>query len=904
MIISNQTSKSVPWYLKILRNLLSLAKFSIKPIPVKFPFKYFIITVISTILIWTLIASAIIYRNAYKADIGGLADILEFQGRREKHKLGKAIKAFLFAPVNWLSANFLPEDIPHIYIDLKFKHYQKIVKKREEALSRGFLRSGSDDYVPAVIKYQKKSLKVKLRLKGDFSPHWSGDKWSFRIHTKKNHHLFGMRAFSIQNAKERGYESAIIFFEALRREGVLTPRYFFVNLTVNGKNIGIMALEEHFSKELLESQGRKESVILKYDESIWMNNTVFREPFNNFRTNLIEPFRKRTVLNNKRLTKDWGIATSLLRGFGNGTLTASQVFDAELWGKYYAVASVWGGMHSIVWRNIRFYYNPITGKLEPIAYDEQLHYFKRRPMEPTSKKTLFPAAIIQSDPELKSFYEATLSKLEKEAREGITEEWVRPIQNRNLRILHKEYPLLGGVNLFGMVESVSASLARSRDHYNYQSILRAYLIKDKAGDYLEIHSPLPHSVIISSIDLIGENGEGIKFDTTSPLKLPLKLLPTPLKTIPRILKIFYSLPEKTKNYKLIISANIDGDSKKWTIEASKYFPIAEENHVPSSTLGQVLGDHPFLSHISGTTSLTIKQGIWKIDDSLVVPKGMTLVIQKGTTLKFDSESALIAKGPILIEGTKDSPVLLEGQGDSGEKQSWQGIVVLNSLKTSIWSHVQIKNTTGIRKNGWTLSGGVNFYKSDIKMDHVILSGNRAEDALNVVRSNFKLKNVTIKNTTSDAFDSDFSKGTVVGGIFENIGSQGGGDGIDVSGSEVTVTNSSFENISDKGISVGENSNMRANEINIKATDIGVASKDGSRLFLSNSILTGIKQAGLMAYIKKGEYGPAEIIAKNLKFNSTDQHAVVQKENKISIDGIEVLPTDLDVEKLYSTSDNL
>ena len=73
---------------------------------------------------------------------------------------------------------------------------------------------------------------------------------------------------------------------------------------------------------------------------------------------------------------------------------------------------------------------------------------------------------------------------------------------------------------------------------------------------------------------------------------------------------------------------------------------------------------------------------------------------------------------------------------------------------------------------------------------------------------------------------------------------------------------------------------------------------------SFSILTGIKQAGLMAYIKKGEYGPAEIIAKNLKFNSTDQHAVVQKENKISIDGIEVLPTDLDVEKLYSTSDNL
>ena len=115
-----------------------------------------------------------------------------------------------------------------------------------------------------------------------------------------------------------------------------------------------------------------------------------------------------------------------------------------------------------------------------------------------------------------------------------------------------------------------------------------------------------------------------------------------------------------------------------------------------------------------------------------------------------------------------------------------------------------------------------------------MSRNRAEDALNVVRSNFKLKNVTIKNTTSDAFDSDFSKGTVVGGIFENIGSQGGGDGIDVSGSEVTVTNSSFENISDKGISVGENSNLKATNIDIKNANIGVASKDGSLLTISDS----------------------------------------------------------------------
>ena len=119
-----------------------------------------------------------------------------------------------------------------------------------------------------------------------------------------------------------------------------------------------------------------------------------------------------------------------------------------------------------------------------------------------------------------------------------------------------------------------------------------------------------------------------------------------------------------------------------------------------------------------------------------------------------------------------------------------------------------------------------------------------------------------------------------------------------------IINIKFSYIGDKIVSVGENSIAYIEDVVGKNSFVGLASKDGSILHLSNSILTGIKQAGLMAYIKKDEYGPAEIIAKNLEFNSTDQHTVVQKENKISIDGIEILPTDLDVRKLYLSSDNL
>jgi len=903
MIISNKAPKTVPWYLNFLRNLLSSAKPSFKPIPIKFSFKYFIITVISTILIWTLIASAIIYRNAYKGsdhdlNVNKLANHLNFLGRREKHRTEKAIKAFILAPFNWLGANLFPEQVPHIYIDLKYKHYLKILKKRERAIREGHLIRTPDDFVPAFIKYKNKSYPVKLRLKGDLGLHWEGDKWSFRVKMNKQDSLFGMKRFSIQNPEERVYEGAIIFFEALRREGVLTPRYFFTDLTVNGKHIGIMAVEEHFSKELLESQGRKEGVMLKYDESLWFKHRGRGGPFDSFRTNPIVPFKRNKISKSKNLSKDLKIAIGLLRGFSNGTLNASQVFDAELWGKYYAVASIWGGWHSINWRNIRFYYNPITAKLEPIAFDEQLRYFQRKSIEPTSNKVPLAAAIIGGDPKVKFFYEKTLAKLQKEAKEKITEEWVRPLQNRNLRILHKEYPLLGGINFFGLTEAASESLKRSKSHYQYSVILRAYSVEDESGNFLEISNPLPHSVIISSIYLVNKkNKDTIKFISSSPLALPFKILPTPKGTIPKINKFYYSKLEKQEDYQVFIAAHIDGDHKKWKVKIKDYFPIAEKGPVPFSNINQLLKAHSFINYIDKTKTLKIKKGEWVVSNPLVIPQNVTLIIPEGTTLKFLSDSALIAKGAVIIQGTKDLPVTLTGLE---KKEYWQGIVVLNSLKTSIWSHAKISYTSGINQNGWELTGGVTFYESDIEMNNIHFLGNHTEDALNIVRSNFKLKNVTIENTLSDAFDSDFSKGEVETSFFQNIGSKGGGgDGVDVSGSEVTVINSYFENISDKGISVGENSNLKATNIGIKNADIGVASKDGSRLAISDSKFSEIRKAGLMSYIKKPEYGSPEILAKNVSIESTGDKFISQNGSKITIDGVEAPSVDLNVKNLYS-----
>ena len=78
-----------------------------------------------------------------------------------------------------------------------------------------------------------------------------------------------MSKFSIHDPKTRYGEKEALALAMHRYFGVLAPRYLFVDVNINGQSIGIMALEEHFTKEMVESQGRRDGPIVAVDED-WM----------------------------------------------------------------------------------------------------------------------------------------------------------------------------------------------------------------------------------------------------------------------------------------------------------------------------------------------------------------------------------------------------------------------------------------------------------------------------------------------------------------------------------------------------------------------------------------------------------------------------------------------------------
>ncbi|MGY8927818.1 MAG: CotH kinase family protein, partial [Flavobacteriales bacterium] len=87
---------------------------------------------------------------------------------------------------------------------------------------------------------------------------------------KGNNAYRGLKSFSIQNPNTRSFMSEWFAHKLFEKEDVLTTKYIFVPVIINGQKMGVYALEEHFDKQLLEARNRREAPIVKFDEEgVW-----------------------------------------------------------------------------------------------------------------------------------------------------------------------------------------------------------------------------------------------------------------------------------------------------------------------------------------------------------------------------------------------------------------------------------------------------------------------------------------------------------------------------------------------------------------------------------------------------------------------------------------------------------
>ena len=90
---------------------------------------------------------------------------------------------------------------------------------------------------------------------------------SYRIEILDDKTFLGMSKFSIHKPIARNYIREWIFLKMNSKEGIVTPRYKFIQLNINGQNKGVYAIEEHYTKHLMENNNRKEGTIIRFNEN-------------------------------------------------------------------------------------------------------------------------------------------------------------------------------------------------------------------------------------------------------------------------------------------------------------------------------------------------------------------------------------------------------------------------------------------------------------------------------------------------------------------------------------------------------------------------------------------------------------------------------------------------------------
>lgn len=767
------------------------------------------------------------------------------------------------------------KQIPKLHLDIKFKNYKRLLEDRIRSVKN---EMGSDfTEVKGVISFEGKRSNCKVRLKGDLSQHWRSEKrMSFRIKLKGDNSILSFKRFSIHkpSARQHPYDQT---FQDLQKElGNISSSHNYVNLFVNGIDWGIMNIEEHMSKEFLEKQELKESLIFKLgNEKNWLYKKKNKG-------NLYDAYRLSDAYLNVDVFQDEKyLIDSTYRKYysyiSNEIIKKeSKIFDLESFSKSLILSLIWNTVHTLYGSNSRYYFNPYDLKIYPITTDQA--YFSPF-LDKLDIPKPYEKVIYSSD-----FYNGYDSNLVN----------VKNSLNESKKILNKWQ------QYFPLDKKKSTSILRENlKHFNSynkfeNSILKSDLKKES------LHKKITNVQTKSLIDHISakhfDNGEIHIYNLLNE-KLKIKNICVGDQLIkdyennyveghnfeykPYIIKT--SLIGCLDN-KIEIQTELNGSDRLYT---SGYTILRTNTHNPlnSSHIPENLG---FLE-LTDNGNYFIKKGEWKIDKPIVLDKG--LEIEKGSELTFKENSYLIVKGGLIINGTNDEKVIMKS--DNGP---WKGIYVLNSNEKSVIKNSSFFNLTNLNDGLLNLTGGISFYKADVEIKNVKFIKNDCEDFLNIIQSNYSIENVLFENCSSDAFDSDFSTGVISNSKFKNIS----GDGIDFSGSNVGVISSTFINVKDKAVSVGEASNLNIKSILVQNSGVGVAVKDGSYANVEDSNFINYKLNALMTYKKKSFYSIPKLISKGNIFEDENNCCLSQINSQLINNKIKVVQKSFDVDSLYQT----
>jgi len=773
-------------------------------------------------------------------------------------------------------------------LDIKYDDRIKIEYIREKALRAGTVLGLKNDWVNIKLRYKNESYKAKIRLKGsNAEEHLRDERWSFRLKLKGKNSILGMNEFAAMDPMRRNLIGGWFIRKVYQKEGLISRKYEFVRIKINGENKGIYVLDERYDKTMLARNKRKEGPVIKlHNAPIFANEVRGKTERDDFYIALdFSTFNKKDILNDDVLREQFLNARDIMEKFRLGELSTSEVFDVDLMAKWFAIGDLLGAWHGFAFPNMRFYYNPITSKFEPVPdddYNERAYNYaadvRLTRLNDTYNSNQFLNHILSDH----KFIERYVAELERIS---------------NAAYIDNLFAELGE-----QIDEISYILAEDYPFYNF-------LLDSKNNTYKNAESL--QNILKVEFGLQAHfkkfiKNESISFDIANAQSIPLEILYltdggseifSPLLSERYIVdgkphekpvahqNYEFSVPrlnelsnESLRNMEVVY--RVVGTKSKRSTKIIPYPPF-QLNYEESDFIRK---DHnidsfSFLVIDDKNKEILFKKGDWILSKDMIIPTGYSVIIPAGVTLDLVESAMILSYSPISMIGEENNYVEISSSDKTG-----QGITVLGASKQSLVKFTNFTFLSRPKKGRWALTGAINFYKSPVSMYQVSFSDNIiGDDYLNIIRAKFLLSDIRIVNAHADALDVDFSSGSINQSVFLNCGiGDKGGDCIDLSGSQVKMNKIVIEKVADKGVSVGEASKVNIDSIKITAAKIAIAGKDESVVDISNLHIQST-EVGVTAFNKKHQYGPSKVTISGVDLQSVEYPYLVDQQSSLTVD---------------------
>ena len=286
----------------------------------------------------------------------------------------------------------------------------------------------------------------------------------------------------------------------------------------------------------------------------------------------------------------------------------------------------------------------------------------------------------------------------------------------------------------------------------------------------------------------------------------------------------------------------------------------------------------YFNYSKDSNSVVLKNKNTIINKKIMIPKGINVILNAGETIDLISSSSILSYSAFNINGEMDKMVKVISSDSTGG-----GIHIIQNNDSSKINYLDFSNQSSLydtlKYNHQNLPSAFTVYGGEVTIENSDFSNLKSEDAINLFRCEFKIVNIKIENTFSDAFDADFCVGFMKNCSFINCGN----DGVDISGGRLEISECEFLNIKDKAISAGEESKLKASKCTVQNSSMGIISKDLSVVeSIENKLLDC--EIAYCAFQKKGEFGPAEIFSTIDEITNCSVNYLIEYNSNLTFNG--------------------